>query len=170
MSEQKTWLSFFLFAYFYAGWFGCIYFAKSWFPWLSLLIPTVLVTLLWLNRALRPLGFFSAIILATAGMFFDAALGEWGYILLPNRAGYLAPVWLMAMWLLFTFSMLHLSSKWKIPLWLQLPLGFIMGPLTYKSGEYFAVLEFSHPHTVWIFAIFWAIFFPLLTTIAKKVI
>jgi hypothetical protein len=162
--------SIFLFGYFYAGWFGCVYLAKTDFAWLSLAIPGLLVVLLWLNRSLRPTAIVVALLIAAVGTTFDATLSEWGYLQFANHEGYVAPVWLISMWLLFAFSMLHLSAKWNLPLWLQFPLGFILGPLTYKSGEWFALLEFSHAHTFWLFALFWSLAFPLTTTLAKKVL
>lgn len=160
----------FIFILFYAGWFGSVFLAKTQNPELSLLFPAALVVFLYLKRSLNLKDMAFAAAVATVGSVFDVFLIQFGYISPSQESQMLIPIWLISIWILFSFSMLKLGPKLNLPLWLAILLGMIMGPLSYKSGEIFEVLTFSSSLTTPIYALFWAMMFPIVLRFSKRLV
>lgn len=145
---------------FYIGWFGCIFIGRTEWAFLSLLFPAGLVGYLRLTKNLEIKDILWALAITGVGVLFDFVLIQTGLISIVGDSFLLIPVWLFSIWLLFSFSMVKMAPRFKIPLWFAAGLGLVMGPLSYKSGEYFQVLTFTSPSTLLVYGIFWAFIFP----------
>ena len=159
-----------IFVLFYAGWFGAVFLAKTNNSLWTLAFPVVLVGFQLVRGYLSKRNIFLAISIAWIGVIFDTAALRFELITAIGAFEFLAPIWLISIWLLYSFSMLVFSRKIGIPIWMMAVLGFIVGPLSYKSGEIFEVLKFETPWAIAIYAIFWAAFFPVSVVLSKRVV
>jgi hypothetical protein len=153
---------------FYLGWFGSVFLASTEYSCLSLIFPLVLIGFLRRRKYLNLKKFTLAIGLCSIGLVFDALLIKFELISVVGQSILLMPVWLLSIWLSFSFSMIVLGGRLNPPLWLAALLGFIIGPLNYKSGEVFNVLTFTSPDTYLYYAVFWALFFPAVLIFSKR--
>lgn len=153
---------------YYVGWFGSVLLASTEYAAASLLLPLFLIVLLFLRNLLNPRNFKLALLVSFVGILFDSILIHFGFISAHGPQLFAIPIWLISIWLLFSFSMIKLAPYISLPVWLASLLGFILGPLSYKSGEIFNVLMFTAPLTVFIYAIFWAIMFPSVVFVSKR--
>lgn len=158
-----------LIVWFYLGWFGCIYFAKWGLENFSLLFPLFPFTYflkakLFSNKEL--IFFLGA---AIVGILFDSSAYFAKLIQFENHQSGFIPVWLISMWFLFV-SVLALSHAFfQSRLWLAAALGAVFGPLSYLSGEAFQVFSFTSQLSILIYAIFWAVYFPAMHYIYRKI-
>lgn len=157
-----------VFALFYLGWFGCVLLAKTQFQLLSVVFPLLLILFLYFTKDLNKKSISFALVLSALGIFFDFILIQWGFVSMDETDSLPIPLWLICIWLLFSFSMIKLGPRFNPPLWLAATLGAVMGPLSYKSGEVFQVLIFSTPLTFLIYAVFWGAAFPLILRLSKR--
>lgn len=153
---------------FYVGWFGSAFLAQTTYSSLSLIFPLVLIGFLILRKHLQIQGFAFALGIFSIGIAFDYSMLLFGFIQTQTQTLFSMPIWLISIWLLFSFSMIRLGNQLRPPIWLAALLGFIMGPLSYKSGEVFHILSFSSQNTFLIYAIFWAMLFPAILILAKR--
>jgi hypothetical protein len=158
-----------LWIFFHLGWLGSVWLAKTPHSWAALLFPAVLFGFLSRRGKLTPREFKAAAAVALAGIAFDSILLSLNLVTLDGQTGFLIPLWLVSIWLLFSCSMIKIGSDWKLPVWLTAGLGFVLGPLSYKSGEMFEVLSLVTPLTFWIYAVFWGLAFPTVIGLSKKV-
>ncbi len=153
---------------FYIGWFGSVLLAKTSFSALSLLFPSLLILVLYFTKNLTKKNMLFAAAIFTIGMIFDFSLIHFGFITAIGHPTLPVPVWLTSIWLIFSFSIIKLGVKINFPLWVNAPLGMVMGPLSYKSGEIFQVLTFQSSFTFLLYAVFWGITFPLILNFSKR--
>ena len=153
---------------FYLGWFGAVILGTSNYQYATLLFPALLVCFLFYRNLMTLRSFALAAAIAAIGILFDGLLLHFGLITIAGATGFLIPEWLIAIWFLFAFAMMHLGPNLRLPLSTAIILGFVFGPLSYKSGEIFNSLSFTGPFTVLLYAVFWALLFPAVLGIAKK--
>ncbi len=170
----KKWIFFF---YYYLGWFACIKMAQSGYELLTLLIPIPLF--LWsffFGESIKAI--FFSLLLSLVGMTFDslASYREWIHFENTNSSQ-LLPLWLMTLWLLFAGTLPALGRFFKGKYFWAAALAAIFGPLTYKSGENFKLINFSQTTSlgflqisdvVILYSVFWAIYFPVSLLILNK--
>jgi len=84
---------------------------------------------------------------------------------------YIAPIWIIAMWLGFAATMNH-SFSWVNGKWLiAFIIGAIFGPLSYIAGIKFDALFFQETiFSILILAIVWGLIVPLLFLLNNKII
>jgi hypothetical protein len=93
--------------------------------------------------------------------------------LLQYEAGvivpWLAPVWILSLWVAFGTT-LNLSLRWlKNRWWLGMALGAVSGPMSYLSGSRLGAVEFSDTGLALIcLSITWAILLPSLAALAAR--
>lgn len=162
--------SYIIFLFYYTGWFGSVLLAKSEFSLLPLIFPTLLLVFLKARSLLSKNTLIFMLILAGIGIAFDSLLLYFEFITAVGYIFLILPIWLISIWLMYSLSMIKLGLKFNLPLWLSATLGFILGPLSYKSGEAFQVLTFSSSHTFLIYAAFWALLFPLTIHVSKRLV
>ena len=155
-------------ALFYLGWFGSVFLASTSYAFASLAFPSALIVFLTLRNQLKFSGTLFALCVACLGVAFDSLAIRLGLVHVLEPVDSWMPVWLVAIWLLFAFSTANLGPRLHVPIWLATSLGFVVGPLSYKSGEYFQVLTLASPSALLVYAIFWALMFPSTVILSKR--
>jgi len=159
------------FVLFQIGWFACVQGAAHGMPWAG--VAAALVIVAWhLARAPRPRPELTLLVIAAViGFAWDSALVAAGWIEYPNGALIpgTAPVWIVAMWVVFATT-LNVSLGWlKRSLPLALLFGALGGPLAYVAGGKLGGLSFLQQTPALIaLAIGWALITPLLLRIADR--
>lgn len=153
---------------FYFGWFGSVLVAKTAYSSVALLFPIFLVIFLYLKKNLNKKNITFAFAVSLLGILFDSILIHFGLIVAAGTTVLMIPIWLVSIWLLFSFSIIKLGVNLKLPIGLAAVLGMVIGPLSYKSGEIFQVLTFSNSKTFLIYSLFWGLLFPLILNLSKR--
>ena len=158
----------FISLWFYIGWFGCVLLASTAYGAMSFIFPAILFSFLFFKKqvSFQFINIFVGISLV--GIFFDSLVIHFEWMTISGPSDYLIPIWLVSIWFLFALSIPKLGFLIKAPLWVMALLGCIMGPLSYKSGELFEVLTLTSPWTIFIYALFWTIFFPMVIFTTRR--
>ena len=159
------------FVLFQIGWFACVLGAAHGMPGAG--VAAALVVVAWhLARAPRPRPELTLLVIAAViGFAWDTALVALGWIEYPN--GTLipgtAPIWIVAMWVVFATT-LNVSLGWlKRSLPLALLFGAVGGPLAYVAGGKLGGLSFLQQTPALVaLSIGWAFLTPLLLRIADR--
>ncbi|WPL17158.1 hypothetical protein Thiowin_02150 [Thiorhodovibrio winogradskyi] len=135
------------FVVFQIAWLLCVIAGARDQPMLALLVMIIAVGV-HLVRAPRPLPEFLLILLAAwFGALWDGALAGFGWLSYPSGqfATWLAPHWLIGLWVLFA-TLLNVSLRWlKGRYALAAGLGAIGGPLAFLAGEQLGGVSFPDP-------------------------
>jgi hypothetical protein len=157
------------------GWFACALGAARGYPWVGPLVVAVYVALhLYASPARRREGLF-ILMAAALGLVVDSvkkASGLMTYASPVPDVWWIAPLWIVAMWALFSTTLTGALA------WLQgryvaaAVLGAIFGPLSYVAGEGLGAIWFNYstPLTVGILAVVWACVVPLLAWLARRMV
>lgn len=146
----------------YLSWFACVFAGKYQVSWASLLFVAVSWFLLFKIFKPLPKTSLQLLALAAVGLAFDAVLfatsairftpePQWGYL----------PLWLISLWLVFVAALPMLSGLFQKRYLIAAIAGAVFGPLSYKAGEQFDVLHMNSLSVLIIYAVFWALYFPL---------
>lgn len=159
------------FAAFQVGWFSSVIGAAKQMPWLGPL-ALLLVLAIHLRQAKRPQAELTLIVACgLVGVFFDSLLVAFGWVTYPSGqfSEFLAPYWIVTMWMLFGTT-LNLSMGWlKGRPWLAAAFGAVGGPASYIAGQKLGGIVIVDYYTALLaLAIGWAIFMPLLLAIAER--
>jgi hypothetical protein len=98
------------------------------------------------------------------GLVVDSLLSGIGLLLFKNNSAWVAPPWILAMWLNFAL-VLRVSLRWLQGRYLLGGLmGALGGPAAYWAGERMGAVSFGAPliTTLAVLAIIWALVVPLL--------
>ena len=159
------------FVAFQVGWFACVLGAAHGMPWLGVVVAGVIVAWhLW--RAPRARPELTLIAIAAAGGFvWDSLLVALGWIGYPNGAlvAGTAPVWIVAMWVVFATT-LNVSLAWlKRSVPLAILFGAVGGPLAYLAGAKLGgVVLLQQTPALIALALGWAAIMPLLLGMAER--
>ncbi len=159
------------FAAFQIGWFSSVIGAAQQMPWLGP-VALLIVLAIHLRQAHRPNAELALIIACgIVGVFFDSLLVVFGWVTYPSGqfSEFLAPYWIVTMWMLFGTT-LNLSMGWLKgrPL-LAAVFGAIGGPASYIAGQKLGGIIFVDYYMALIaLAIGWAVFMPLLLIVAER--
>ncbi len=156
---------------FQIGWFACVLGAAWGYPWAGVAVTLAIVA--WhLSRMVQPQRELVLVIAAAGvGALWDSLLPALGWIQYPN--GMLidgtAPVWMVALWMLFATT-LNVSLAWlKRNMLLAVVFGAVGGPLAYYGGAKLGALVFVHQTPALIaLAIGWAVLTPLLLMLSRR--
>jgi hypothetical protein len=112
------------------------------------------------------------LLIAFLGILLDTALSKAGILIFNNALfGFLPPLWLMGIWVLFatTISYTFILIRHKIPA--QVIVGGFFAPVSYITGAKFMLLSHYQPFTTYyiIHGACWLVFFPLCFYISRKV-
>jgi hypothetical protein len=160
--------NFFLFQ---AGWFACVLGAARGFPWQGALVALLIAGFMVL-RSKQPRDELALVAAAAvAGFAFDSALALAGWVDFKGAvpAALLAPVWMVALWVLFATT-LNVSLRW-LREWpaLGVLFGAVGGPVAYYAGERLGALQFADPLLgLTAVALGWALATPLLVVLARR--
>ena len=157
-----------LIVWYYLGWFGCVYFGRWGISNWSLIFPMMPMVYLLKSKTISIAQFLFLVKISMVGIIFDSAAYYFQWITFPNHQASVIPTWLVSMWLLFAtiFPLSHRLFKTKLGL--AAVLGAIVGPLSYYSGVAFESISFGHRNVLFIYAIFWGIYFPIVHYFYRK--
>ena len=153
------------------AWLSSVIGGAQGLPWLGPL--AVLIALaIHLRAALRPAEEVLLIFCcAVLGAVFDSFLVASGWV--TYKAGlfseYLAPYWIITMWMLFATT-LNVSMRWlRGKPWLAAAFGMFGGPLAYLSGQKLGGIVLSNQSAALAaLAIGWAIMMPMLIWLSER--
>jgi len=158
-------------ALYQAGWFACVLSAAREDPGWGIALALVIVGG-WLLAAPRPAALLQlSLLTAVVGYSWDSWLSVLG--LIRYRAGPLtpplAPLWILALWLLFS-STLHVALRWlQTRLRLAAVLGALAAPLAYYGAARFGALTLPRLlPALGAQAAGWALLLPLLLCLARR--
>lgn len=146
------------------GWIACILFAAAGQPLLSMLAVAA-VAALHLARVAVPakeaLFLLSALAIGLAWESVVVNTGLLQYVGVPSDA-WLAPAWIVAMWLLFATTINHglswLKRHWVLPA----IFGLVGGPMAFYAGSKMGAVQFTDTfYAMALLGAGWAILLPL---------
>ena len=156
------------------GWFAAVAGAAAGRPWLGPLVAIVVDAVhLAVSRG-RKGEWLLLMASGLVGLILDGllkAIGVVAYAADVAPASWLAPVWIVALWLLFA-TMLNESLAWlQGRPFLAAGLGAVFGPLSYLAGARLEAAWFPRSTAVAMvaLAVIWAIALPFLLWIAGRV-
>jgi hypothetical protein len=123
-------------AAFQVGWFACVLGGAQGLPWLGVGVVALVAALhLWLSSS-PARETLLLLIVGTLGALWDGLLVRFGFLEYPSGMvlPWLAPVWIIAMWVCFATT-LNVALGWLKGRWYLATLfGAIGGPLAYYAG------------------------------------
>lgn len=135
------------FAGFQVGWFACVLGAASGHPWLGPIVAGIVlaVHLGMAGEPAREAGLIA--LLAVVGTALDSVPVAAGWLSYGHGewTGWLAPVWITALWGLFGTT-LNVSLRWLHGRYLLAAvLGLLAGPASYMAGGALGAVEILEP-------------------------
>ena len=169
--KQASYMSLANFILFQVGWFACVLGAANSIPWLGPLVVFVVVAV-HLTLAHQPAEEIKLLLIGLLiGGVWDSYLVASGWLIYPTGmfSAYVAPYWILAMWVLF-LTTLNVSLRWmKNQLILSACLGGLAGPLAYYAGFKLDAVVMNDPlMTSLIIGIGWFFIMPVLMLITRK--
>ena len=156
---------------FQGAWFACVLGGANDLPWLGVAVVTgVLVFhLLSSPEPGNELALVAAV--AAIGMAWDSVLTAGGVLVYPSGmlVPWLAPYWILAMWLAFATTLNRSLSWLHGRLWLASVLGAIAGPLAYYGGSALGGVAFENALSALVAqSLGWSILLPLFVFLATR--
>jgi hypothetical protein len=154
-----------------AAWFVAVYGGARGSAIPALLCAAVLLS--WhLLRAAKPLAEARIVALVTTvGWTWDSLVAQTGWLAYPGHAiGTVhAPLWIAALWALFSIQLnvvfTWLRGRW----WLAAALGAVGGPMSFRAGAALGAVRFAHPEAaICALAAGWAILMPAAVWVASR--
>lgn len=84
-----------------------------------------------------------ALLLAAAGCVLDVALARAGLIAFHGES--ILPLWMVALWLMFSAMWTQLTTSTTLPGWILAFLATFGGPIAYTIGERLGAIAFQKP-------------------------
>lgn len=133
------------------GWFACALGAADGYPWAGPAVVAIyLAVFLFQSSALRQDAEF-ILLAALAGAIIDGLLRGSGFFIYQSAVpeiDWIAPVWIIAMWMLFATTF-NASLRWlRERPFSALLLGLLFGPLSYYAGQRLGAIDFVYPNMV----------------------
>ena len=154
------------------GWVACILFAAAGLPLMSL-VSVAFVAAIHLARVAVPLK--EALFLLCAGMMglaWESLVVNTGLLQYVGVSGedWLAPSWIIAMWVLFGTTINHglswLKRHWALPV----AFGLFGGPMAFYAGSQMGAVEFSNTLlALGLLGAGWAVLLPLACLLADTI-
>jgi len=154
-----------------AAWFVAVYGGAHASGVPALLCAAALVC--WhLLRAAKPLNEARVVATVTVvGWLWDSLVAQTGWLVYPGYAVGTAhaPLWIAALWALFSIQLnvvfAWLRGRW----WLAAVLGAVGGPLSFRAGAALGAVRFAHPEAaLCLLAAGWAILLPASVWVAGR--
>lgn len=126
----------FNFIAFQIGWFACVISAAQQLSLAGSLIALIIVAIHVFMSADRLTAILFISMISLFGFVWDSALHNLNILVFDTGifSSYLAPHWILMMWLLFATT-LRVSLRWLYGrFWLSMAVGAVAGPLAYHAG------------------------------------
>ena len=158
-------------ALYQAGWAACILGAAHGVPGVGLAASAAIVAwhLARARRATEELLLVCAA--ASAGLFFETALLQTGWVRYPGASGlgYLAPLWMAALWGLFATTLNVSLRALRERSLIAAMLGAVGAPVAYYAGARLGALDLVSPvPALAAIALGWAVATPGLLGLARR--
>jgi hypothetical protein len=155
---------------FQIGWFACVIMASRNMPEAGILVSLFLIGIqLFLDKNPKN----KLLLLMTVGIIglaWDSLLTATEILVFDTGmiAYFLAPGWILVMWLIFATT-LDISFRWLFGrYWIAMLLGAICGPLAYQAGSALGAVDIPNDLVAnTIMAAGWAVIMPLLIRLAE---
>jgi hypothetical protein len=157
---------------FQVGWFACVLGGATDRPWAAVAVAVALIAIhlhisRWSAREALLI-----LLVGVVGFFWDSLLVRLDLLVYPSGALWpqTAPVWIVAIWMLFATT-LNVSLAWLKPrLWLAALFGAVAAPLAYLGGAKLGGVVMPNPSgAITALAIGWAVGTPLLLRLSDWV-
>lgn len=155
---------------FQIGWFSCVLMAANNKPEVGVLITLFLVALhvFITSNKMNTIVFLLSVTLI--GSVWDSVLTQQKILVYSSGmiVEYLAPIWIMTMWLIFATT-LSVTFKWLYRrYWMAIALGAIFGPLAYLGGSALGAVTIPDMLVAMVsLSLGWALLMPLLIWLAE---
>ena len=156
---------------FQVGYFGCVLGGAAGMPWLGpgVVLGAVVWHLWRVGDRLTEARLL--VVVLVIGTVFESAVTVTGWVDYPSGrvVPWLAPVWILALWLLFATT-LNLCLAWlKHRWWLAVLLGGAGGPLSFYGGSRLQAVELVEPVAVLAtLAVAWALLMPAVMWVSTR--
>lgn len=156
---------------FQIAWFACVLMAAKNQPTAGIIVAfiVVFIHLYLVDNRLHALSLL--LIIALIGSTWDSLLTSQQILVFSSGmiTPYLAPTWIIAMWLSFATT-ISVSFRWLYQRYmLAFILGVISGPLVYHAGAALGAVSIPDKMTANIFLAFgWGVIMPLLIFLSEK--
>ena len=150
---------------FQVGWFVAVLGNNMW----AMASAALVLLLHWLLLSRRWQEWLLIAGVVALGYGIDSLMVVGGLFIVPG-GGYLAPLWLLAIWMMFATTLCHAFAWLRQRLLVAALLGAIAPPFSYWAGEQLAPLDFSDPLlTLLAVSAIWVILLPLFSLGARYV-
>lgn len=167
-SQKQIAVNFILFQ---LGWFSCVLMAARGLPDTGIVIALLLVGVQLFLADNRKNLLILLFIVTLIGSAWDSVMTSFNILVFNTGmiVSFLAPGWIIAMWLMFSTT-LNVSFRWLYGrYWLAMLLGAIFGPVTYQAGAAMgAVVIPDNLLANSVIAAGWALLMPLYIKLAEK--
>ncbi|MCW8935464.1 MAG: DUF2878 domain-containing protein [Gammaproteobacteria bacterium] len=167
-SQKQIIVNFILFQ---LGWFSCVLMAAQGLPETGIVMVLLLVCIQFFLATNRKNLLILITIVTVIGSAWDSVMTSLGVLVFEAGmiVSFLAPGWIIAMWLMFATT-LNISFRWLFGrYWLAMLLGAICGPLTYQAGAAMsAVVIPDNLLANSVIAAGWAFLMPLYIKLAER--
>jgi hypothetical protein len=148
---------------FQAGWWSCLLSAHygihilALFTFVTALVAIQFIYVVEASKRKNEFKFY--VLLLTVGFLVDGLFGYFGVLSFKGQQGYLAPTWMLGMWMLFPISIGYSFSWLQGKKMLAFILGAVGGPMTYKVGASFDLVDINSIPSILIYALYWGLVF-----------
>lgn len=158
-------------ASFYAGWWAVVLAAAAGWPvaGITAVVALLCAHLLWTGNPRRELALI--LLAGFTGLAFDSLLQASGWVSFAGNApvSWLAPPWMVALWMNFATTLNHSMRPLQGRPWLAAAFGAVGGPAAYWAGAEFGAMRFHDVGAALAtLAIAWAALTPLLLAAAGR--
>lgn len=157
---------------FQLGWFACVLGGATGRPWTAVAVAMILITAHLRIKGWSAREALLVLIVGVVGFFWDSLLVRLDLLVYPSGTlwAQTAPVWIVAIWMLFATT-LNVSLAWLKPrLWLAALFGAVAAPLAYLGGAKLGGVSMPNPGgAIAALAIGWAVGTPLLLRLSDRV-
>ena len=170
LSAKKITLNALLFK---IGWWSCVILGAQNHSYYAFALALILVLMHFKWVSIDRLRDFKIIAAVTLfGFVLDSILSYFGFFEFPknNPNNFLAPIWLVSLWMLFATTMEYSLRKLQDKPWSSFLFGFLGGPVSYAAGRGFEILVFpNHFYTsLFLVGLIWGALVPGLYFVFKR--
>jgi hypothetical protein len=159
--------------FFKLGWIACVVFAAAGRPELAALSVAAVAAIHLLGVSAPLKETLLLVAAAVVGLGWESLMVWSGLVQYPGypESTFVAPYWIVAMWVLFATTINHGLSWVKRSGWVAALAGLFGGPVAFYGGMKLDAVVFSDPVTALVvIGLGWAILLPALVVIADTII
>ena len=157
---------------FQAGWWACVLGVQKGYPYIGAGVMALYLFVHLKYFKINRFEIFFVILVGIFGTVLETIFLQSSFIKYKGiTSQYIAPIWIIAMWLGFSATLNH-SLSWLDGKWLLAFLGgAIFGPLSYLAGIKFGAIAFEvSVFSIAVLSSVWGLAMPLLYFLNKKIV